>query len=270
VNFAQDRSAWQVAVDVYREQGLLAFWRGNWPNVLRVAGNSAINFSLMDYYKKVAVAPALEVLLIQRHATTEAQIQRKRGLVTSFVSGGLAGATSTTVLYPFEFLRTRLAMDVGTSESNRTWHGMSHIVRNILRTDGVLGFFQGYGIALFGGVFYRLLFLGGYDALKSELLLMRTDQEELTLTQRFACAQTISLTSGTLCYPLDSVRRRMMMQAGVPRAERKYVNSIDCFAKILRYEGVRGFYLGIGPNLLRSVSGAILLVCYDTFKVLLR
>jgi solute carrier family 25 (adenine nucleotide translocator) protein 4/5/6/31 len=223
----------------------------------------------MDYYKKVAVAPALETLLIQRHSTTEAQIQHKRGLVTSFVSGGLAGATSTTILYPFEFLRTRLAMDVGTSQSSRTWHGMGHVVRNILRTDGVLGFFQGYGIALFGGVFYRLLFLGGYDALKSELLLRR-QQEDLTWTQRFACAQTISLTSGTLCYPFDSIRRRMMMQAGMPRSEREYLNSIDCLAKIARQEGLRGFYLGIGPNALRSVSGAMLLVCYDTFKVLLR
>jgi solute carrier family 25 (adenine nucleotide translocator) protein 4/5/6/31 len=223
----------------------------------------------MDYYKQVAVAPALETLLIQRHSTTDAQIQRKRGLVTSFVSGGLAGATSTTVLYPFEFLRTRLAMDVGTSQSNRMWHGMGHLVRNILHTDGVLGFFQGYGIALFGGVFYRLLFLGGYDALKSEVLLMKK-QDELTWAQRFTCAQAISLTSGTVCYPLDSIRRRMMMQAGVPRSDRRYINSIDCLTKIARQEGLRGFYLGIGPNMLRSVSGAILLVCYDTFKVLLR
>ena len=261
---------------MYREQGLLAFWRGNWPNVLRVAGNSAINFSCMDYYKRAAVAPFLETQFVQRQSTTEAQIRRKRSLLTSFVSGGLAGATSTTLLYPFEFLRTRLAMDVGTTASNRTWHGMGDVVRKILISDGVLGFFQGYGIALFGGVVYRLLFLGGYDALKSEVQLRKNtndnedDAPALTWPERFACAQAISLTSGTLCYPLDSVRRRMMMQAGLTPPERRYRNSIDCLVKIARQEGIRGFYLGIGPNVVRSISGALLLVCYDTFKVLLK
>ena len=34
----------------------------------------------------------------------------------------------------------------------------------------MLGLFQGYGIALTGGVVYRILLLGGYDALKEELL----------------------------------------------------------------------------------------------------
>jgi hypothetical protein len=73
----------------------------------------------MDYYKKVAVAPWLDHNLVQRHSTTTEQIERRRRLTTSFVSGGLAGATGTTLLYPIEFLRTRLAMDTGTAETSK-------------------------------------------------------------------------------------------------------------------------------------------------------
>ncbi|GKY94983.1 hypothetical protein MPSEU_000462900 [Mayamaea pseudoterrestris] len=287
-------SAWQVAANVYRQEGLLAFWRGNLPNVLRTAGSAAINFTCMDYYKKVAVAPYFEKLLLSSSSSTTTSSpstlqkrQRQSQFITSIVSGGLAGASSTTLLYPFEFLRTRLAMDVGALEQ-RKYVGMKQVVSSILRSDGIRGFFQGYGVALAGGVVYRILFLGGYDAIKDEVLYRKQQRElrssdaiagngfsspssvQLTWSERMVIAQSISLTAGTLCYPFDSVRRRMMMQAGQATTERSYASSVDCMRQVLRKEGVRGFYLGIGPNLVRSVSGALLLVGYDAVRSLLR
>jgi solute carrier family 25 (adenine nucleotide translocator) protein 4/5/6/31 len=283
----RSKSAWAVTVEVYKTQGLLAFWRGNLPNVLRVSGTAAINMTMMDYYKKIAVAPWLEHNLVQRHMTTTEQIARRRRLTTSFVSGGLAGATGTTILYPIEFLRTRLAMDTGTAET-RKYKGMYDVLKSIVRSDGVLGLYQGYGVALVGGVLYRIVFLGGYDALKSEIVLRKQKlylsdlpasssiemtQEsylpQLSWGERIASAQAISLTAGTLVYPFDSVRRRMMMQAGLAASERLYRNSFHCIAMIARREGIRGFYLGLGPNVIRSIGGALLLVAYDTFKVML-
>ena len=38
---------------------------------------------------------------------------RKRKKLKSFVSGGLAGTTTISILYPLGFMRTRLATDVG-------------------------------------------------------------------------------------------------------------------------------------------------------------
>jgi solute carrier family 25 (adenine nucleotide translocator) protein 4/5/6/31 len=281
------KSAWAVTAEVYKTQGLLAFWRGNLPNVLRVSGTAAINMTCMDYYKKVAVAPWLEHNLVQRHSTTTEQIERKRRLTTSFVSGGLAGATGTTILYPIEFLRTRLAMDTGTAET-RKYKGMSDVLKSIVRSDGILGIYQGYGVALVGATLYRIVYLGGYDALKSEIVIrkqkeylsdlpasapfkmtLESNLPQLSWGERIAAAQFISVTAGTLIYPFDSVRRRMMMQAGVAVSERLYRNSFHCVSVIAKREGIRGFYLGIGPNILRSVGGALLLVAYDSFKILL-
>ena len=56
-------------------------------------------------------------------------------------------------------------------------------------------------------------------------------------------------------------------RAGVTKDRRLYVNSFDCFRKVIASEGMRGFYLGIGPNLVRSFGAAILLVTYDIFKI---
>ena len=82
-------SAFQVAHSVYVNEGIFAFWRGNTPNILRQAGTSGLNFMLMDHYKRV-VNPIVSysVCEITREDKTR---QRKRALVSSFLSGGLAG-----------------------------------------------------------------------------------------------------------------------------------------------------------------------------------
>ena len=345
-------TALQIASKIYREEGWRSFWRGNVPNILRVAGTQALNFTCMDYYKRVAITPMMEHYCfhpssIRNTATTSSTSQQQQQqqprrrysrILTSLVSGGLAGATATTILYPFEFVRTRLAMDRGKDVTTsplppprqyptsmvvqpqlslqqyppsstmfattttmhhhqRQYTGMMDVVRHILlkSPDGILGFYQGYGVALVGGIIYRILYLGGYDAGKAELLYYRrhtattspniatntstgtTNFEpiqpssviELTWTERFLMAQIIALGAGTMTYPFDSVRRRMMMQAGIPIVERRYRNSIHCTKQIWRKEGIRGFYLGLGPNLVRSVGGALILVGYDGIRTYL-
>jgi solute carrier family 25 (adenine nucleotide translocator) protein 4/5/6/31 len=318
-------AAWDVCWQIYQQEGIVAFWRGNGQNILRVAGQAGLHFALMDYYKSLASSKWLldrGGTVLQQHrkngiptttttTTTESQKEQFQRWMVSFVAGGLSGATTTTLLYPTEFLRTRLALDVGrrrttttttsttkrpssTSTSSfpgqqpiRQYRGMKDIVVEVLRTDGIKGMYQGYGISLGGSVVYRLLYLGGYDAAKEEVLLWKhrarpiqdervfvvTDRNpinpnsvDMTWTERFVLAQVVSLSAGTVCYPIDSVRRRMMMQAGKAIDERKYVSSIQCFHVMWTTEGIRGFYLGFGPNIVRSIGGALALVAYDALK----
>lgn len=263
----EQKSALQVAKDVYRSEGFLSFWRGNLPNVWRTAGTAAVNFTCMDYYKRVAVGPWLESGLIRKGSVSEEAKERRKNFLTSLISGGMAGGTATTLLYPLEFARTRLAMDLGRSQQ-RQYTGLMDVFISIWKLDGVRGFYQGYGIALTGGIFYRILFLGGYDTLKAEIMYLK-ENGKITWSERYLAAQAISLTAGTLSYPFDTVRRRLMMQAGEPQGERRYSGSIDCILKVARTEGIRGFYLGLAPNLLRSIGGALLLVAYDSIKAFL-
>ena len=286
-------TAWEVAGSVLRNQGPLAFWRGNAPNVVRQAGAASLNFLLMDRYK-AALAP----FLAREEDGYRGRMRRNGGssndqssdwrwdrrMCSSLGSAGLAGGTATTVLYPVEFLRTRLALDAGAAAGVRMYpRGMRDVLGKIWTSDGIRGLYQGYGIALAGVVVYRALHLGGYDLAKAEVGRRRRRNrgsggtgtgtgtgigigDDLTLPEKFAAAQVVSMAAGTVCYPLDSVRRRLMMQAGTPVKSRPYRNSLACFRGVWRSEGVRGFFLGIGPNLVRSFGGAVLLVGYDVIK----
>ena len=47
------------------------------------------------------------------------------------MSGGLAGGTSLAIMYPFEFVWTRLAMDIGKTLNEREFKGILDVVKKI-------------------------------------------------------------------------------------------------------------------------------------------
>lgn len=54
-----------------------------------------------------------------------------------------------------------------------------------------------------------------------------------------------------------------MMESGKALDKRQYKNSVDCFGKIIRQEGVSGFFKGNLSNCWRSVGSSLVLVLYD-------
>jgi len=72
--------------------------------------------------------------------------------------------------------------------------------------------------------------------------------------------------SETVTYPVDTVRRRMMMQSGRPQKEWLYTNARQAFAKISKEEGVPALFHGCTSNMVRSIASSLVLVLYDKFK----
>ena len=57
------------------------------------------------------------------------------------------------------------------------------------------------------------------------------DIKKANIIAMWAFAQAVTVSAGIASYPLDTVRRRLMMQSG--RADILYKGTMDCFAKIL-------------------------------------
>merc|ERR1711992_363029 len=66
-----------------------------------------------------------------------------------------------------------------------------------------------------------------------------------------------------MSYPIDTIRRRMMMTSG---GGAKYKGSIDCGMQILKNEGFMSMMKGAGANILRGVAGAGVLAGFDKFQ----
>jgi len=236
-----------VFVRVPREQGFISLWRGNWANVLRYFPTQALNFAFKDYYKIYLERP------------------RSAGfwpcLLGNMASGGAAGATSLLIVYPLDFARTRLAVDVGKG-GNREFTGTVDVVMKTARRSGWFkgGVYNGFVVSCVGIVLYRGAYFGFYDTATDMQLLGKNPG----FLAKFAQAYTVTMAAGLFSYPLDTIRRRMMMTSGDKSG--KYKNSIHCTAMIFKNDGVYAFYKGAGSNMLRGLAGALVLVGFEYFK----
>jgi len=237
-----------VFVRVPKEEGVSAFWRGNLANVIRYFPTQALNFAFKDTYKKI-------------FCPYNPKTDFWKFFMGNLASGGAAGATSLMVVYPLDFARTRLAADVGKGAAERQFSGLIDCLTKIHKSDGLKGLYQGFGVSVLGIIAYRACYFGGYDTLKR---IFFTDKTSIIL--KFLVAQVVTATSGLFSYPLDTVRRRLMMQSG--RKELLYNGTIDCVRKIYQKEGGKAFFKGALSNILRGMGASLVLVLYDEFQIM--
>jgi len=229
------------------EQGIISFWRGNLSNVIRYFPTQALNFAFKDRYKQ----------LFQHW---DAKTDFWKFFAGNLASGGAAGATSLLFVYPLDFARTRMAVDVGIGKT-RQFTGLGNCISTIYGKDGFRGLYQGFNISVAGIIFYRAAYFGGFDTAKSLLL---KDPKKASFWQNWAIAQVVTTVAGVISYPFDTIRRRMMMQAG--RGEILYTSSFDCAGKLYAKEGMNAFFRGAFSNILRGTGGALVLAFYDEIQ----
>jgi len=240
---------------IHAEQGMSAFWRGNFTNCIRYFPTQAFNLSFKDSIKK----------LFPKY---NAKTQFGQFFAVNMASGGMAAAGSLCIVYPLDYARTRLASDVGSGK--KTFNGLGDCLKKTATgPQGPAGLYAGFGVSLMGIIPYRGFQLGAFDTLCG-LNPFKADTGMLGIVSTFASAQSAIIAGAAISYPFDTVRRRLQMQAEKPKEEHIYAGTTDCLKKIAAEEGIAaGLYKGFIANALRSVGGALVLVLYDRAKVYL-
>ncbi|KAJ4729579.1 Calcium-binding mitochondrial carrier protein like [Melia azedarach] len=236
--------------EIWRQGGILAFFRGNGLNVVKVAPESAIRFHTYEMLKKfIAKAKGDEEM-------------DSIGAPGRLFAGGLAGAVAQTAIYPMDLVKTRLqtyACEGGKVPNLRT------MSRDILVQEGPRAFFRGLVPSLLGIIPYAGIDLAAYETFKdmSKKHILR-DSEPGPLVQ-LGCGTVSGALGATCVYPLQVVRTRM--QAQRMNTETAYKGMSDVFKKTFQHEGFRGFYKGLFPNLLKVVpSASITYMVYEAMK----
>jgi len=227
-----------------KSEGVIPFWRGNLANVLRYFPTQALNFAFKDTIKSIF------------KTSKDAPQYVKFG--TNILSGGFAGSLSLTFVYSLDYARTRLANDAKGKGGERQFNGLIDVYVKTLKSDGIQGLYRGFTISCVGIFIYRGMYFGLYDSLKPILL-----GEDASVLLSFLLGWGVTITAGLMSYPIDTIRRRMMMTSG---SGAKYKGSIDCGMQILKNEGFMSMMKGAGANVLRGVAGAGVLAGFDAFQ----
>ncbi len=102
--------------------------------------------------------------------------------------------------------------------------------KKTLATDGIGGLYRGFGPSVAGIVVYRGLYFGMYDSIKPVLLVGPLEGNFLA---SFALGWAVTTGAGICSYPLDTIRRRMMMTSGEVIILQVQLSSILLLIKIV-------------------------------------
>jgi solute carrier family 25 (adenine nucleotide translocator) protein 4/5/6/31 len=227
-------------------EGVIPLWRGNLANCIRYFPTQALNFAFKDKIKALFKQSKADSYVVS--------------FSKNIASGGLAGAMSLCFVYSLDFARTKLANDTksGKKGGAREYNGLIDVYKKTLASDGIQGLYRGFVISCVGIIVYRGCYFGFYDSLKPILL-----GDDAGLLASFCLGYVVTVTSGLISYPIDTIRRRMMMTSGQAV---KYNGAIDCTMQILKNEGAMSMMKGAGANVLRGIAGAGVLAGFDKFK----
>jgi len=237
-------------VRIPREQGFLAYWRGNGVNVARMIPNSAIKFTTFDIYKKWAFPDG------------ETSYSSWELYWRKMACGGLSGISTILPVYPMDLARTRLTADVA---AKRQYHGLYDCLKKTVDAEGVLGLYKGLFISLAGIIPYLAISLAMYDTLKD----VTKKSKSRFWSSPFGLVTLGSISaviSQTVAYPMDTVRRHMQVSGAIGQ-ESRYSGTWNCITTIFKTTGVKGFYRGVVANGVRAApQTGIEFASYDMIK----
>lgn len=214
-------------VAIGKQEGLAGYWKGNLPQVLRVVPYSAAQLYSYEVFKKFFTAEDGSLSVHKRLA-----------------AGALAGMTATILTHPLDTLRLRIAVDPSCAN-------LPGAIRVLLREGRGAAFYRGLGASMLGIAPYMALELGTYDLLPKEL-------------NSFSRGFIAALVATASCYPLDTIRRRIQLEAAQRLPWDKAALAI------LREDGIGGMYRGFVPNALKNLPNkGVKLSVFDKAKRLL-
>ena len=181
-----------------------------------------------------------------------------------------AGAASTVATNPLWVVKTRfMTQEVGPNEPRykHTFDAISRMYHN----EGIKTFYRGLLPSLFGITHIALQF-PLYEQFKAYN--KPADGSDIPAPTILICSSVSKMIASVATYPHEVLRTRLQVQkhaaqeaaeqAGKGKGQAKFEGVVATFKRILRTEGYKGFYRGMGVNLLRTVpASALTILSYE-------
>jgi len=167
------------------------------------------------------------------------------------MSGAFAGVANTVLSSPIEHIRIRLQTQ--PHGANKLYSGPIDCVRKLTAHQGVLGgVYRGTAVtfmreaAAYGTWFMSFEYMMNSDAKRNNV-----DRKTIPTWKIAAYGGLAGEALWLASYPFDVVKSKM--QSDGFGEKMRYKSMRDTFAQTYRGEGLRGFWKGIGPTLLRAM-----------------
>ncbi|XP_040282013.1 mitochondrial ornithine transporter 1-like [Bufo bufo] len=245
------RGLTDCAVKTYRQVGFRGFYKGTSPALLANISENSVLFMSYGFCQRVVrriVGLDKNVPLSDLH---------------NAAAGSFAAAFASLALCPTELVKCRLQAMHEMQLSGKIIEGQNTVwlvIKNILRTDGPMGFYHGLSSTLLREVPGYFFFFGGYELGRSFFTRNGKSKDELGIVPLMISGGFGGMSLWLVVFPVDCVKSRIQVLSMTG----KQAGFIRTFLKILRNEGVVALYSGLKPTLIRAFpANGSLFVAYE-------
>lgn len=222
---------------LYKEQGFLSLWRGNGANCLRTGPTYFLRFFLYDRLKHTSIFGSEK-------------------LSNRVAAGALSGAVVCCATYPMEVIRVRLAADLTSTVSN--YRGIIDCLRSSYKAEGARCFFKGMGVSVLEIAPFMGISLGTYDYVSTHMM-----EGKLSKFKKCMLGATTTIFAAALCYPLDTIRRQLILDGSNGYHSRYNESPLLCGRKLFAEGGMPRLYKGFSLVAFRAPAMGLTLVLQD-------
>lgn len=234
---------WNAFSTILRQEGFQGLYRGVTPNLWGSGSSWGLYFLFYNGIKvKLQGGDNSKALPASTHLLAACEA----GVLTLFITN------------PIWVIKTRMCLQYGDnaeikSQNRVRYNGMLDALVKIYRAEGLAGYYKGIFPGILGVSHGALQFMT-YEELKNRYNQYKKVPitTKLTTIEYLSFAAVSKLTAVSLTYPYQVVRARLQNQ------HYTYKSSFDCMQQTWRYEGWRGFYKGLGTNLLRVTPATMI------------
>ncbi|KAI1344517.1 mitochondrial carrier domain-containing protein [Xylariaceae sp. FL0016] len=243
----QYSSALDAATSIYKQEGALAFYKGTLTPLLGIGACVSIQFGAFGFARRYFESANARAHPLSSATTRDPTLSYGQ----YYAAGAFAGVANSVISGPIEHVRIRLQTQ--PHGAARLYAGPVDCVRKLSAHGGVLrGLYRGEAVTVlreaqaYGMWFLAFEWMMNADAARNRVRRADVPAYKVALYGGLA-GEALWLGS----YPFDVIKSKM--QTDGLGADMKYKSMRDCFAQTWRAEGMRGFWKGLAPTLLRAM-----------------
>ncbi|XP_051121337.1 peroxisomal nicotinamide adenine dinucleotide carrier [Andrographis paniculata] len=255
---------------VVRQEGWARLYGGLTPSLVGTAASQGVYYYFYQIFRNKAEAAAFDR---KRRGTGDGSV----GMLSSLMVAALSGCVNVLLTNPIWVVVTRMqthtrkgkpncsdssfvGVDLAALESS---FGTAHAIQEVYDEAGLFGFWKGVLptlIMVSNPSIQFMLYETLLKRLKSRRIARGKLNSDVSALEIFFLGALAKLGATVVTYPLLVVKSRLQAKQKAGGDKRhQYRGTMDAILKMIRYEGVDGFYKGMSTKIVQSVFAAAIL-----------